>query len=97
MKVLEEEQIVGDILAVEEEISNNEVTGTYKIYYKFQTVKNFVKNFIICKCLKIIEKDLYDTETTTFQFDEEKLNQDHPVEEESNKGQKGILSEKFHI
>ena len=37
MEVLEE-QIVGDILAVEEEISNNEVTGTYKIYYKFQTL-----------------------------------------------------------
>ena len=38
MKVLEEEQKVGDILAVEEEISNNEVIGTHKIYYKFQTL-----------------------------------------------------------
>ena len=36
--MLEEEQKVGNILAVEEEISNNEVTGTYKIYYKFQTL-----------------------------------------------------------
>ena len=31
MDVLEEEQIVGDILAVEEEMSNNEVTGKSKI------------------------------------------------------------------
>ena len=31
MDVLEEEQIVGDIFAVEEEMSNNEVTGTSKI------------------------------------------------------------------
>ena len=33
MEVLEEEQIVGDILAVEEE-----VTGTSKVYYKLRTL-----------------------------------------------------------
>ena len=38
MEVLEEEQIVGDILAVEEEMSNNEVTGTSKVYYKLRTL-----------------------------------------------------------
>ena len=32
--------------------------------------------------------------TTTFYLDEEEMNQDHPVEEESNKGQKGIQMEK---
>ena len=36
-----------------------------------------------------------DIETTTFHFDEEELNQDPPVEEESNKGQKGIKVEIF--
>jgi len=61
MKVLEEEQLAGDILAVEEEMSNNEVT----------------------------EKELNDIATTTlYLFDEEEMNQDLPVEEESNKGKK---------
>ena len=97
MNELEEEQKVGDILAMEEEISNNELTGTYKIYQKFQTLLKFLLRtlYIIYKCLKIIERELNDIETTTFHFDEEELNQDPPVEEESNKGQKGIKVEIF--
>lgn len=47
--------------------------------------------------LNLIEKELNDMATTTFYLDEEEMNQDLPVEEESNKGQKGILSGKFYI
>ena len=47
--------------------------------------------------LNVIEKELDDMATTTFYLDEEEMNQDLPVEEESSKGQKGILSGKFYI
>ena len=46
--------------------------------------------------LNVIEKELNDMATTTFYLDEEEMNQDLPVEEESNKGQKGILSGNFY-
>ena len=86
MDVLEEEQIVGDILAVEEEMSNNEVTGTSKI----QLFKHLLKALQYANALNLIEKELDDMATTTFYLDEEEMNQGLPEELESSKGQKGI-------
>ena len=86
MKVLEEEQIVGDILAVEEEMSNNEVKGTSKI----NQFKHLLKALQYANALNLIENELNDMATTTFYLDEEIINQGLPEELESNKGQKGI-------